>query len=118
MAMTKSDIDVFRWLGPADALHDETVLPYYLEDRKQRVSLARVNGRLYAFDDLCTCSEQACPLSGGLLVGTTIMCQCHGSCFDLTTGAVLAGPAAAALKVYEAQEMDGTVGIRLDTLIA
>ena len=26
-----------------------------------RISIARVDGRLYAFDDLCTCSEQACP---------------------------------------------------------
>ena len=37
--------------------------------------------------------KQRCPLSGGLLTGTTLMCQCHGSRFDLTTGAVLNGPA-------------------------
>ena len=68
---------------------DDAVVPYYLADRKLRVSIARVDGRLYAFDDLCTCGREPCPLSGGLLTGTTIMCQCHGSRFDITTGAVV-----------------------------
>jgi nitrite reductase/ring-hydroxylating ferredoxin subunit len=48
---------------------------------------------VYAFDDLCTCADQPCPLSGGLLMKTTIMCQCHGSRFDIATGAVVNGPA-------------------------
>jgi len=29
------------------------------------------------------------------------MCQCHGSRFDITTGAVTNGPATEPLKVYE-----------------
>ena len=57
------------------------------DDRKLRVSIARVDDHLYAFDDLCTCADEPCPLSGGLLTGTVIMCQCHGSRFDITTGA-------------------------------
>jgi 3-phenylpropionate/trans-cinnamate dioxygenase ferredoxin subunit len=85
---------------------------YYLDDRKVRISLARVGGRLYAFDDLCSCADQACPLSGGLLTGTTIMCQCHGSRFDITTGAVLNGPATEPLNVYEVQEVEGSIRIR------
>ena len=71
-----------------------------------------VNDDLYAFDDLCTCADQACPLSGGLLTGTTLMCQCHGSRFDVTTGAVINGPATEALKVYDAQEIDGSIQVR------
>jgi len=59
--------------------------PGDLGDHKRRISVARIDGRLYAFDDLCTCTEEACPLSGGLLTGTTIMCQCHGSRFDIST---------------------------------
>ena len=46
------------------------VNPYYLEDRKQRVSIARVGRKLFAFDDLCP--HEACPLSAGLLTGTTL----------------------------------------------
>ena len=55
----------FRALGPGSAVGDDLVVPYYLDDLKRRISIARVNDRLYAFDDLCTCARPACPLSGG-----------------------------------------------------
>ena len=102
----------FRTLGPGDAIPDSYVVPYYLDDRKIRVSVARVGDRLYAFDDLCTCPGRSCPLSGGLLTGTTIMCQCHGSEFDVSTGAVVGGPATRPLNVYEVQVSAGSIGIR------
>jgi nitrite reductase/ring-hydroxylating ferredoxin subunit len=79
-----------RTVDDADAIANGSVAPYYLDDRKLRVAIARVDDRLYAFDDLCTCTNERCPLSGGLLTGTTIMCQCHGSRFDISTGAVTA----------------------------
>jgi 3-phenylpropionate/trans-cinnamate dioxygenase ferredoxin component len=101
-----------RTLGPGDAITDNFVVPYYLGDLKRRISVARVGGRLYAFDDLCTCADRSCPLSGGLLTATTLMCQCHGSRFDLTTGAVINGPATEALHVYEVREVDGNIQIR------
>jgi 3-phenylpropionate/trans-cinnamate dioxygenase ferredoxin component len=91
---------------------NDFVVPLYLDELKRRVSIARIGDRLYAFDDLCTCADHACPLSGGLLTGTTIMCQCHGSRFDVTTGAVLNGPATQPLKTYEVQEVDGGVEVR------
>jgi len=102
----------FRPIGPSNAILNDYVVPYYLDDRKRRISIARVNDRLYAFDDLCTCSREACPLSGGLLTGTTIMCQCHGSRFDITTGAVIDGVATEALQIYEVQEVEGQIQIR------
>jgi nitrite reductase/ring-hydroxylating ferredoxin subunit len=40
------------------------------------------------------------------------MCQCHGSTFDIRTGAVLGGPATKALKVYEVQETEDTIRIQ------
>lgn len=104
--------DAFRTIGPSEAIPDDFVVPYYLDDRKLRISIARVKGRLYAFDDLCTCAREACPLSAGLLAGMTIMCQCHGSRFDIATGAVINGPAIKALNVYEVQEAEGSVRIR------
>jgi nitrite reductase/ring-hydroxylating ferredoxin subunit len=102
----------FRTLGPADAIPNDFVVPYYLDDLKRRISVARVDHRLYAFDDLCTCAERSCPLSGGLLTGTTLMCQCHGSRFEITTGAVINGPATDPLIVHEVREVDGHVQIR------
>jgi nitrite reductase/ring-hydroxylating ferredoxin subunit len=109
--MIASNTEAFRTLRLTDSIPNDFVVPYYLNDLKRRIALARVGNRLYAFDDLCTCGEQACPLSGGLLTGTIIMCQCHGSRFDITTGTVTNGPATAALKMYAVQESDS--GIRV-----
>jgi 3-phenylpropionate/trans-cinnamate dioxygenase ferredoxin component len=111
--MTGLATGALRTLGPSDAIPNDLVVAHYLEDRKLRVSIARVDDRLYAFDDLCTCTDDApCPLSGGLLTGTTLMCQCHGSRFDVTTGAVINGPATEPLHVYEVQEADGEIQVR------
>jgi 3-phenylpropionate/trans-cinnamate dioxygenase ferredoxin subunit len=110
--MTQLSADTDRTLGPVDAVPNDAVVPYYLDDRKLRIAVARVGGRLHAFDDLCTCGEQACPLSGGLLTGTTLTCQCHGSRFEITTGAVINGPATEPLHLHEVQERDGEIHLR------
>jgi 3-phenylpropionate/trans-cinnamate dioxygenase ferredoxin component len=111
--MTDLAAAALRTIGPGDAITNDFVVPYYLDDVKRRISVARVADRLYAFDDLCTCAEQACPLSGGLLTGTTLMCQCHGSRFDLSDGAVINGPATEPLTMYEVREVDGSVLVRV-----
>ena len=108
-----TELAALRTVGRGDAVPNDLVVPYYLEDSKRRISVARAGGRLYAFDDLCTCADRSCPLSGGLLTGTTLMCQCHGSRFDITTGAVINGPATQPLKLYEVQEAGGDVQIRV-----
>src|SRR5262245_18855061 len=56
-----------------------------------KVTVANANGKLYAFDD--TCTHLGCSLAEGKLEGTTVTCPCHGSQFDVTSGAVLRGPA-------------------------
>ena len=110
--MTDLAIETFRTVAAGDEVPNDLVVPHYLEDRRLRISIVRADGRVYAFDDLCTCADERCPLSGGLLSGTTIMCQCHGSRFDITTGAVISGPATRALTVHEAQEVDGSIQVR------
>ena len=110
--MTDLATAALRTIGPSDAIPNDSVVPFYLADRKLRISIARVGDRVYAFDDLCTCTGEPCPLSGGLLTGTTVMCQCHGSRFDITTGAVVSGPATKPLTVYTAHEDDGRVQLQ------
>ena len=56
-----------------------------------KVTVTRADGGLCAFDD--TCTHKGCSLAKGKLEGTTVTCPCHGSQFDVTTGAVLRGPA-------------------------
>ena len=56
-----------------------------------KVDVANADGHLYAFDD--TCTHAGCSLAMGKLDDTTVTCHCHGSQFDVTSGAVLHGPA-------------------------
>jgi len=56
-----------------------------------KVSVAATGGSLFAFDDACT--HRGCSLGEGELEGSTVTCPCHGSQFNVTTGAVIRGPA-------------------------
>ena len=69
-----------------------------------KVSIASAEGRLYAFDD--TCTHQGCSLAEGELDGTTVTCPCHGSQFDVSSGAVLRGPAERPVR-YRAVQIQG-----------
>ena len=42
--MTELTADTFRTVGPGGAVPNDHVVPYYLEDRKARISIARVDG--------------------------------------------------------------------------
>jgi nitrite reductase/ring-hydroxylating ferredoxin subunit len=101
----------FRTLDDAGNLPDNYTNPYYLPDIKRRVTVARVEGKLYAFDDLC--NHEGCPLSSGMLAGKVLMCQCHGSQFDVTTGALLRGPATKGLTTYKVREQAGKIQVQV-----
>ncbi|HEV3234010.1 MAG TPA: catalase [Candidatus Dormibacteraeota bacterium] len=62
------------------------------------VAVANVRGDLHAFQDVCT--HRGCPLSDGVLDGTSVTCACHGSIFDVLTGTVQRGPAKDPIAVY------------------
>jgi nitrite reductase/ring-hydroxylating ferredoxin subunit len=64
-----------------------------------KVSVANVEGRLYAIDDRCT--HAGCSLAKGALEGTTVICGCHGSRFDVTSGSVLRGPATRSVRSHD-----------------
>jgi nitrite reductase/ring-hydroxylating ferredoxin subunit len=97
--------NTFRTLDDASRLPNNYVNPYYLDDLKRLVAVARVDGKLFAFDDL----YEGAPLSSGLLTGHTLMSQTDGSQFDVTTGAVLRGPADQPLELYEVREEGGKI---------
>ena len=74
-----------------------------------KVAVASVDGSLYAFDNVCT--HQHCSLAKGDLEGTVVTCPCHGSQFDVTSGAVLRGPAETDVKSYPVRVEDDTIQI-------
>ena len=77
--------------------------------RGTKIAVANVDGTFYAFDD--TCTHMACSLAGGDLEETTVICPCHGSEFDVTSGAVLQGPAREPVGTYETRVEDGDLEI-------
>ena len=66
-----------------------------------KVNVANASGQLYAFDD--TCTHAGCSLANGELDGTTVTCACHGSQFDVTSGAVIRGPAQRPVRSHPVQ---------------
>jgi nitrite reductase/ring-hydroxylating ferredoxin subunit len=75
-----------------------------------KATVFNVGGRLFATQSKCT--HRQGPLSEGDLEGSTVTCPWHGSQFDVSTGAVVRGPATEALKTY-AVVVEGDVG-RID----
>ena len=64
----------------------------------ERVALANVDGEIYAVAE--ECSHEACPLSEGELEDQLLVCPCHGSAFDVTTGVPANPPAIEPLTLY------------------
>ena len=62
------------------------------------LTLANVDGQIYAFDD--TCTHSGCSLADGDLDGVVVTCACHGSQFDVRTGSVMRGPAMTPVHAY------------------
>jgi 3-phenylpropionate/trans-cinnamate dioxygenase ferredoxin subunit len=100
----------FMTVGPASEVTSDGDMTNH-EVEGARIAVARAGGTLYAFSDVCT--HQGCLLSDGDLDGTELQCACHGSVFDITTGAVLDGPATQPIEVYPAREADGEIQIEV-----
>jgi 3-phenylpropionate/trans-cinnamate dioxygenase ferredoxin component len=67
--------------------------------RGTEIAVANVGGEFHAFGD--TCTHLQCSLAEGDLEETTVICPCHGSEFDVRSGAVLQGPAREPVETYE-----------------
>lgn len=72
----------------------------------ENVAVFNVDGTFFATQEACT--HQGGPLSEGALEGNCITCPIHGSRFDVTTGAVVRGPASKMLKTYRV-EVQGAI---------
>ena len=66
---------------------------------RERVVIAHVEGRFYAFSDIC--GHRNAPLSRGRLDGHIVECPLHFAQFDVRTGKFVDGPTAADVPAYE-----------------
>lgn len=96
-------------LGKVDEVPDGEVRSF--DANGVPVAVANVGGSLYAFDD--TCPHRQCSLAEGDLEETTIICACHGSEFDVRTGAVLNGPANDPVASYQVAAEDGQIQLTI-----
>jgi len=80
-----------------------------------KVMVANANGHLYAIDN--TCTHMGCSLGNGKLDGTTVTCPCHGSQFDVTSGAVVRGPASRPVHSHQVK-VEGDAILASDGLAA
>jgi nitrite reductase/ring-hydroxylating ferredoxin subunit len=69
------------------------------------VNVSRVGDAFYAFEDRCT--HMGCSLARGDLEGAIVTCACHGSQFDVTSGAVVRGPAQRPVRAIPLTVEDG-----------
>ena len=92
----------FAAVSGAGDLREGEMLAFNVHGTK--IAVANVGGAFHAFDD--TCTHMGCSLAEGDLEETTVICSCHGSEFDVRSGAVLQGPAKVPLATYETR-MEG-----------
>ena len=81
----------------AEALKARPWLPVDVDGAP--VAIAALDGQWYAVADACT--HAGCPFSEEAdLEDGVIICNCHGSEFDLRTGEVVRGPAERPVRTY------------------
>ena len=91
----------------ADDLEEGT--PKLVDVKGVPVFLLRRGDEVFAMHNRCT--HRGGPLHKGTLHGDTIECPWHGSCFDVTDGAIRRGPATAPQPVFSAHIADGKVQV-------
>jgi 3-phenylpropionate/trans-cinnamate dioxygenase ferredoxin subunit len=100
----------FVTVGKADEIAEGEAKAFMIENAE--IAVARSEGTLYAFSDICT--HQQCNLSvGSEIDGSSIQCECHGSTFDMGTGAVVQGPAVDPIETYPVSDEDGELRIEV-----
>lgn len=77
-----------------------------------KLAVANIDGQFFAVDD--TCTHEECSLgTEGFLDGNTLVCGCHGSIFDVTTGKVITLPAPTDLQSYPVKVENGDIFVKI-----
>lgn len=97
------------WVGlcRADELVSEAMEAFEIGSR--RIVLYLVEGNVYATDNVC--SHAFALLTDGWLEDGLVECPLHGAQFDVTTGAVVRGPADCPVQTFQTRINDGVVEV-------
>jgi nitrite reductase/ring-hydroxylating ferredoxin subunit len=80
-------------------IHPDAASPQPVDVRGQPILLVRVEDEWLAIEDRC--SHARCAFrDDGEIDGAVAICNCHGSEFDVRSGAVLVGPAVRSLETF------------------
>ncbi len=71
-----------------------------------------VDGDWYAVEDRCSHADCAFS-SDGEIDGATVICNCHGSEFDVRTGEVLVAPAFDPIRTFPVRTIQGMLEVEL-----
>ena len=76
------------------------------------VLMVNTDGGWFAVEDRC--SHADCSFtSDGEVDGATVICNCHGSEFDVRTGEALVAPAVDSIRTYPVRMRDGGLEVEL-----
>lgn len=76
------------------------------------ILVGEVDGGWFAVEDRC--SHAGCSfVTDGEFDGTTLICNCHGSEFDVRTGEAVAAPASNPIRTFPVRETEGRVEVEL-----
>ncbi|CAG9263183.1 non-heme iron oxygenase ferredoxin subunit [Paraburkholderia caribensis] len=99
-----------RQVATLDQVEEGETLRVELGDNA--LCLYRIQGEVYATDDLCTHGQAS--LADGLIIdGALIECPLHEGAFDIRTGAPARAPCKLALKRYAVHVEDDAVFVEL-----
>ena len=100
----------WQTVGTADQVSEDE--PLGVKIGEQYVGIFRVDGTLYAIDDICP--HAFALLSQGFVDGQTVECCLHGAVFDLPTGKVLKEPAETGVRTFEVREVGQDIQVLVD----
>jgi uncharacterized membrane protein/nitrite reductase/ring-hydroxylating ferredoxin subunit len=100
--------------SPVEVAHADELKPNQMKlvhAGDKRIVLARTETGYVAFSDHCM--HRGGSLAGGAMICGTVQCPWHGSQFDVTNGAIKAGPAQEPIVIYTVKEENGKVMLTL-----
>lgn len=77
----------------------------------KKIALFNVDGAYYAIDD--TCTHRGGPLSEGELQGAEVTCPWHGAIYNVTTSAVIGGPAPQNVAAYKVHVVGADIEVEV-----